>query len=116
VYEAAHDLDIKPALENEKLKVCRIFAEAQSQLEATFSFDATDWTAETVIQLDIDAAQGGAILSHKFGSAASKGSTVTAKTLSKGFCEIFVQVTHAPAGNKTPQFKLTMTYTAPQKL
>jgi alpha-amylase len=116
VYEGAQDLDIKPALENEKVQVCRIFAEAQTQLQVQFSFDATGWTAATVIQLEIDATQGGTILSHKFGSADSKGSTMTAKTSGKGFCEIFVQAMNPPTGNKTPRYKLAMTYTAPKAL
>jgi alpha-amylase len=113
VYEGAQDLDIKPALENEKVQVCCIFAEAQTQLQVQFSFDASGWTAATVIQFEIDATQGGKMLSHKFGSADSKGSTMTAKTSGKGFCEIFVQVMNPPTGNKTPRYKLAMTYTAP---
>jgi alpha-amylase len=116
VYEGAQDLDIKPALENEKVQICRIFAEAQTQLQVQFSFDATGWTAATVIQFEIDATQGGKMLSHKFGSADSKGSTMTAKTSGKGFCEIFVQVMNPPTGNKTPRYKLAMTYTAPKAL
>ena len=116
VYEGELDLDIKPALENEKVQVCRIFAEAQTQLQVQFSFDATGWTAATVIQFEIDATQGGKMLSRKFASADSKGSTMTAKTSGKGFCEIFVQVMNPPTGNKTPRYKLAMTYTAPKAL
>src|SRR5260370_10803293 len=91
VYEGEQDLDIKPALENEKVQVCRIFAEAQTQLQVQFSFDATGWTAATVIQFEIDATQGGKMLSHKFGSADSKGSTMTAKTSDKECGANFVQ-------------------------
>jgi len=61
-------------------------------------------------------AQGGKILSQKFGAADSKGSTVTAKTLGEGFCEVSVQVMNPPAGNKTTRYELAMTYTAPQTI
>lgn len=116
VYEGAQDLDIKPAMENEQVQVCRVFAEAQTQIQVQVSFDATGWTSATALLLEIGAVQGGKILSHEFGAADSKGSTVTAKTLGRGFFDVFVQAMNPPVGNKTPRYELAMTYTAPQTI
>jgi alpha-amylase len=116
VYEGAHDLDIKPALASERVQVCRIFTEADTELQTRFSFDATGWTPSTAIQFDIVTAQGGKILSHKYESGDSNGRILAARSPSKDFCEIFVQVVNPPAGNQTSRYKLAITYTAPQTL
>jgi alpha-amylase len=115
-YEAAADLDIKPAVENERVQVSRVFAEAGTQLHARFSFDATGWTPVTAIQLEIESPQGDKLVSQKFGRAGSAGSSVDAKTHTKGFHSIFVVSTDTPAGNKAPKYKVAVSYTAPQTL
>jgi alpha-amylase len=115
-YEGAADLDIKPAVENERVQVCRIFVEANTQLQVRLSFDATQWTSATSVQLDIETPQGGNLLSKKFVQADSNGASAGAKAPSKGFYTIFVTSTHTPAGNKEPAYKLAASYTAPQIL
>ena len=115
-YEGAADLDIKPAMENERIQVCRIFVEADTHLQVRLSFDATQWTQQTAIQLEIDTPQGGKLLSKRFGLADSNGRSVDAKTSSKGFYSIFLVSTNTPKLNKAPQFKVSISYTAPQTL
>jgi alpha-amylase len=114
IYEAAQDLDIKPAVENEKTQVCRIFTEANTELSARISFDASGWTPATGLQFDIETDSGQSILSRKFVAADSEGSSVTVKSPSKGFCSVFAQGINLPAANKAARFKASITYTAPK--
>jgi alpha-amylase len=111
-YEGAADLDIRPAVENERVSVCRIFIAADTTLTVRFSFDATQWTPATSIDLEIETPQGRNLLSHKF-SRQSNGSSINVKTLDKGFHSLFLTSTNTPAGNKAPGFKVVISYTAP---
>jgi alpha-amylase len=115
-YEGARDLDIKAAVENERVQVCRVFCEAHTDLRVGFSFDGGQWTPDTSIQLEIDTPQGSKLLSKSFRQADSHGSFTDVKAASKGFYTIFVKSTNTPAGNKSPAYKLTVSYTAPQVL
>jgi alpha-amylase len=115
-YEGAADLDIKPAFENERVQVCRVFVEADTHLKVGLSFDATRWTQGTSIHLEIETQQGGKLLSKKFGQANANGSSVETKIPNKGFYSIFVTATNTPAGNKAPEYKAAVSYTAPQIL
>jgi hypothetical protein len=101
-------------VENERVLVCRVFAAANTRLQARLSFDATQWTPATAIQLDIESPQGGKLLSQKFGQAESNGPSVEVQAPSKGFYSIFVVSTNTPARNKAPLYKVTVGYTAPQ--
>jgi alpha-amylase len=115
-YEGAQDLDIKPAVENERVQVCRVFCEAHTDLRVGLSFDASQWTPDTSIQLEIDTPQGSKLLSKSFRQADSHGSFAGGKIASKGFYAIFVKSTNTPAGNKAPAYKLAVSYSAPQVL
>jgi alpha-amylase len=115
-YEGAADLDIKPAVENERVQVCRVFAEADTHLHVRLSFDATDWTPVTSIQLDVESPHGDKLASKKFSRAGSADSSIDLKTQSKGFHSIFLVSTDTPARNKAPGYKVAVSYTAPQTL
>ena len=116
VYQGASDLDIKPAVENARVQVGRVFAAANVPLSAHVSFDATAWTPATEIQLEIESPQGSQLLSKTFGRTESKGASVSVQTQSKGFHSLFVTSSNTPAGNKAPQYKVAVSYTAPQTL
>ena len=113
-YEGATDLDIKPAVENERVQACRVFLEQGTNLQVRLSFSAAQWTAATSILLEVETPQGGKLLSKKFGSADANGASVEAKTASKGFHALFVTATNTPTGDKSPGYKVTVSYTAPQ--
>jgi hypothetical protein len=98
------------------VQVGRVFAAANVPLSAHVSFDATAWTPATAIQLEIESPQGGQLLSKTFGRADSNGASVSIQTQSKGFHSIFVTSSNTPAGNKAPQYKVAVSYTAPQTL
>jgi alpha-amylase len=115
-YVGAADLDIQPAIENTRVQVCRVFVEANSQLQVRLSLDATQWTPATTIQLDIETPQGGKLLSHQFGKAQSNSSTVAAKAPSKGFYPIFLTSMNTPVQDKNPAYRIVVSYTAPQTI
>jgi alpha-amylase len=116
LFDAAADLDIQPAVENQRLQVCRVFAESHTRLQARLSFDATQWSSATSIHLEIENPQGAQLLSHQFGQADSHGSTAETQTPGKGFYSFFVRSANTPARNASPSFKLVVNYTAPQLL
>jgi len=115
-YEGAADLDLKPAVENQRVLVSRVFVEASTMLETRLSFDATDWTNATTIQLEIASPDGRNLLSKNFNRADANGSSVQVKAPSKGFHSISVLATNTPTGNKTPKYKVSANYVAPQTL
>jgi hypothetical protein len=116
VYEGASDLDIKPAVENERVQVCRIFAAANVPLGLRVSFDATAWSAATTMQLEVESPQGGKVLSKTLGRADANGASVELQTPGKGFHSIFLTSASTPAANKAPRYKVAVRYTAPQAL
>jgi alpha-amylase len=115
-YEGASDLDIKPAVEGERLLVCRVFVQAKTDIQARFFFDAAHWTPATAIQVEIDDPGGAKLASHQFNQGSAQGATLRATAVKSGFHSLFVQAANTPAQNKTPSYKLSVTYTAPQTL
>ena len=115
-YEGAADLDIKPAVEGQRLEVCRIFAEAQTEMTVRLSFDAAHWTPATTIQLEIEGPDGRTAASRKFDHGAAQKAALTVATQHKGFHSLFVQSANTPAQNKAPKYKASVTYTAPQSI
>jgi alpha-amylase len=113
-YEGAHDLDIRPATENKRVQVCRVFAEQGTRLQVRLSFDATQWTNATSILLEIDTPQGGHFLSKTFGRTDAKGSPVEGVAPVNGFYTVFVTSANTPAANRNPEYKVAVSYTAPQ--
>jgi len=114
-YEGASDLDIRPATEGQLVTVCRIFCDSDSQLQARLAFDATAWTAQTAIQLEIQTPDGKKFLSHRFGKADS-GSQVSGKTTATGFYTITVQSSNTARQDPAPNYNLALSYQAPQGL
>jgi alpha-amylase len=115
-YEGASDLDIKPAVENERVLVCRVFAGAHTDIRASFFFDASHWAPGTAIQLELDDPDGTRVAGHQFDRGSAQGAALQAQAVKPGFHSFFVQAANTPAQNKTPSYKLTVTYTAPQTL
>lgn len=113
-YEGAADLDIKPASENQRVQVCRIFAAANTSIEARFFFDAANWLAATSIQLDLENPAGVTVGTKKFGESAAQGSGFNFQTVVQGFHSFFVEASSTPPANTAPGYRLRVTYTAPQ--
>jgi alpha-amylase len=112
VYEGAPDLDIRPATEGQAVTVCRIFCDTDIQLEARLNFDATAWTPQTAIELEIQTPDAKQLLSHKYGKSES-GTPVGGKTTSKGLYTVIVQSSNMPPQQSAPAYKLAVSYQAP---
>jgi alpha-amylase len=113
-YEGASDLDIKPAVENQRNLVCRIFAETGTAIEAQFFFDTSHWSGTTAIQLELEDPSGANVDTKKYDQAAAQGSGFNFQVRNRGFHSFFVEASNTPPENKTPSFRLHAIYTAPQ--
>lgn len=115
-YEGANDLDLKPAIENERVLVCRVFAQANTRLHGRLFFDTSHWTPATAIQLTVEGPDGGKAGEQEFTRGTAQGTAVQFDVRTKGFHSFFIQAANTPAENKAPSYKLSVTYTAPQTL
>ncbi len=113
-YEGAADLDIKPAVENQRIQVCRVFAEANTSIEARFFFDTAHWSAATSIQLELEDPAGSVVTAKKFDQSAAQGAGFRFQAVARGFHSFFVEASSTPPDNKMPSYRLSVTYTAPQ--
>jgi len=115
-YEGASDLDIKPAVENERVLVCRVFVQAKTEIQARFFFDGSHWTPATTMQVEVQDPGGTQLASQQFNSGSAQGAALHVTAVKSGFHSFFVQAANTPAQNKMPSYKLSVTYTAPQTL
>jgi len=115
-YEGAGDLDIKPAVENERVLVSRVFAEANMPLEVQFTFDTANWTPATAIQLDLEDPDHNKVAGAKFHHDSLQDTGFKFETRKRGFHSFFVQAENTPGQNKMPNYRLRAKYTAPQTI
>ncbi len=113
-YEGAGDLDIRPAMENQRIQVCRIFAEVDTAIEAKLFFDIADWSATTSIQLELENPAVATVATKQFEEATAQGSGFRFQVVNRGFHSFFVEASSTPPANKTPSYRLRVIYTAPQ--
>jgi alpha-amylase len=112
-YEGAADLDIKPASAGQAVQVCRVFADANTDLSIRFKADATGWTPQTSIKLIANAEDGTQIGSHVFDQK-TNGSSFSVHVAKKQFYSFVVEGANTPQPNTS--YQLRVTYTAPQSL
>jgi alpha-amylase len=115
-YEGAADLDIKPAVEGTQVTVCRVFADAQQEIQAELFFDAAHWTGNTSIHLQLEEPGGGVAAQRAYSATTPQGTAVSFRTKQKGFHAFQIQSANTPAENKAPSYKLLVTYRAPQSM
>lgn len=113
VFEGATDLDIKPAVSNTIVQVCRLWISQGSQIVMSLSFDSTKWTAETGILLSITAPTG-TILANQLYDKSRSGLPFKATTTAEGWHSMTVRSQGTPPTNPNPAYKLTVTYNAPR--
>jgi hypothetical protein len=113
-YEGAGDLDIRPAVENRPVTVCRVFVEAGTEIAGELFFDNSRWTKNTTIQLQL-LEEGGALAAKRvYTSATPQGTPLSFKATQKGFHAFVIQSANTPAQNQAPSYRLRANYTAPQ--
>ena len=111
VYEGARDLDIKPADNEAAVRVCRVWASANSRIDASLEFDDTDWTDATTIVVALEGPKG-ANLSNVVYTRAVRN-PLTGATTEEGWHTFWIRSNNTPPSNEKPSYKLTVTYTAP---
>jgi alpha-amylase len=115
-YEGAADLDIGPAAEGGRKLVCRVFVKAASRVEARLFFNPAHWTNSTRIDVDAVGPEGQQLSSRKYDRGTADGASMQFAATATGFHSFFVQAVATPPEDKSPSFRLRVTYTAPQTL
>jgi alpha-amylase len=113
-YEGASDLDIKPALENTPVTVCRVFVEAGAEIVGELFFDTSHWMQNTTVRLRLLEAGGALAAQRIYSSATPQGTSLSFKATQKGFHAFVIQSANTPAENKAPGYRLRASYSAPQ--
>jgi hypothetical protein len=113
-YEGASDLDIKPAVEDAPVTVCRIFVEAGAEITGELFFDTSHWTQNTTIHLRLLEGGGTLAAQRVYSSNTPQGAALSFKAKQKGFHAFVIQSANTPARNKAPGYRLRANYTAPQ--
>ena len=115
-YEGDSDLDIRPAVGNERVQVCRVFSDAGRNVKAQLFFDTAHWSASTSIQLDAEDPKNKHVAGRRYDRTTAQGTAVEFVAQQKGFCAFFVQTQDAPPQNQENGFKLRLTYSAPPSI
>jgi alpha-amylase len=115
-YEGAADLDIPAADNTAFVQVCRVFVDSGQTIKGELRFDATGWTNDTSITLEIDGPGGGKITSRDFDKNTAQGTSISANAAETGFYTWRIRSAGTPATNSRPAYKLTATYRAPREL
>jgi alpha-amylase len=114
-YEGAADLDIAPAGDDSQTEVCRVFADAHTDIEARLVFDASHWTPNTQITLELHD-QNKTLKAHRTFDRNASGASLKFNAESKGFHAFLIRSSNTPAPVRQTAFKLLATYQAPQRL
>lgn len=112
VYEGAEDLDIKPADNQEKVQVCRIWAGAGQKIAAVLDCNTSDWTSETQVKLDLTGPEGSDNSSATFDAASAKKGELTLTPSKTGWHTFEIQSFDTPQSNRRPSYRLRVTYRA----
>jgi alpha-amylase len=113
-YEGASDLDIKPAVENTSVTVCRVFVEAGTEIAGELFFDTLHWAQNTTIRLQLLDAGGATAAQKVYSATTPQGASLSFKATQKGFHAFVIQSANTPALNNAPGYRLRTSYTAPQ--
>ena len=114
--EGAADLDIPPCMNGETVVAGKIWCAAGSPLRATLTLDRAGWNAASKVDFILlapDETQK-AIVSVTTGSP--PGTILETKADAPGFYTLRLAASGLPEANPEPPYKITVSYTAPQRL
>lgn len=114
-YEAAQDLDIKPASDAETVQICRVWVAGGKPVRATLHFQTTGWTAETNLQLDLTDATDAVLASHTYDATTPQDTALQSVASATGWLTFRIRSANAPAMHSKSAYKLSVTYEAPQR-
>jgi alpha-amylase len=110
-YEGAIDLDIKPAMPGETVQVCRVFADANTDMGIRLKADDAHWTPATSIKVSVSGADGLALGSQIFDQN-TNDSAFSLNVSKKQFYSVAVEAANTPDPNTS--YRLRVSYRAPQ--
>jgi alpha-amylase len=114
-YEGAPDLDIKPVDSTRFVQVCRVWVAQGKPIRASLSYDTSYWTDATSIVLELTDPTGMQIGSRTYTvKATGKAMEITAAIT--GWHTFRARSVTPPAANPQTNYKLSVTYQAPQEL
>ncbi len=114
-YDGAQDLDIAGATDAKRLQVCRVFADANTSIEAKLQYDSSNWANNTSIELQALTPTGEVAAQRNFDRTMS-GASLKIQTKTKDFLAFTVQSANTPAGQQEIPYTLRISYMAPQAL
>jgi alpha-amylase len=113
-FEAAQDLDIKPANDAEAVQICRVWVAGGKSVRGALHFETAGWTAQTTLQLELTDGTGTVLASHSYTAATPQGSVLQAVAPATAWLAFHIRSAKAPAAHPTSAFRLSVTYEAPQ--
>jgi alpha-amylase len=114
-YEGAPDLDIKPAEDAGFVPVCRVWTEQGRTIRAALHFDATEWTAQTTITLELADSAGNRLASRDYSRETGQGTVLEAVAPATGWHRFQIRSAKTPPQNRRPRYTLRVTYQAPEQ-
>jgi hypothetical protein len=113
-FEGAADLDLLPAMNGKAVNAGRIWCAANSPVTAVLMIDRTGWTAASKIDLALifpDKTETALTIT----STSPAGDALRAKATQGGFYTLQLTAAGMPGTNLNPAYKLSVTYSAPQR-
>jgi len=115
-FEGAKDLDIPPADNTQFITVSRVWAAAGKPIKGALKFDATGWTGDTSITLELTDPAGAKLAAKDYKKTTPQGESLGSTAAATGFHSFKIRSTNTPAANPMPSYTLSVTYQAPQEL
>jgi hypothetical protein len=95
--------------------VCRVFADANSAIEAKLLFNPSGWANNTSIHLELlDPA--GAVASQRSFDRTEQGGSLQLQAKNLGFYTFLLQSSNTPAAQKETPYTLHVSYLAPRSI
>jgi alpha-amylase len=112
-YDGAHDLDIAGATDGHQVRVCRVFADANTAIEAKLFYNPSSWANNTAIHLQV-LEPSGTVAAQRTFDRTMIGASLKVQAKNRGFHTFILQSSNTPASQKETPYTLRISYSAPQ--
>ena len=112
-FAGAPDLDIAPAESGRWIEACRLDIAKATPMTTRVSFDTTQWTDQTRLEVRIVAGTDTVVRSISLSRKSAQGSGLLVRLPVDSTVRLQVRSKSTPAGNLAPRYWLRVTYTAP---
>ena len=111
-YEGADDLDIEGA-NTHQIRVCRIYPDAHTSIDASLRFTPKNWSSNTTIQLQMLDPSGATVGERTFDRTMS-GASLKLEANARGFHSMMLQLANSPTPQQGIPYTLRISYSAPK--